>query len=174
MTNGIKRFARAAVYLWRILLLGGDIEVNPGPMTKAQEEKLDMVFNAVQRLETSNTNMLESVNKVLQMHIVLKNDLDSLTKRVKEVEGKLESLSSETTISSQNDNLTKIQNQIQDLKSKFASGTSTQTRSSSNEHDMSVMHDKIDDLENRSRRSNLLFYGIQIRVKQKTGTHPSK
>lgn len=26
---------------------------------------------------------------------------------------------------------------------------------------MSVMHDKIDDLENRSRRSNLLFYGIQ-------------
>lgn len=46
-----------------------------------QEEKLDMIVSAVQRLEASNTNMLESVNKVLQVNIVLKNDLESLTKR---------------------------------------------------------------------------------------------
>lgn len=62
------------MHMWRLLVLGGDIEMNPGPMTKAQEEKLESVFNTVQRLEATNNNLLASVNKILQIHLSLQND----------------------------------------------------------------------------------------------------
>lgn len=160
LSDRFKGLACRAVHFWRLLLLGGDIETNPGPMTKAQEEKLDMVFTTMQRLEASNVKLLESVNKVLCSHIELKNDLESLTKRVDEIEGKFESFSAQRALSSPDASLTKMQNQIKDLESKCASGASTH-HSSSNQRDIALMQDKIDDLENRSRRSNLLFYGIQ-------------
>lgn len=68
--------------LWRILVPGGDIESNRGPMTKAQEEKLELVCDAIQRLKTNHTNMRESVNKILTIHINLQNELQSVAKRV--------------------------------------------------------------------------------------------
>lgn len=87
------------------------------------------MFSAVQRLEASNTSLLEGVNKILQVHITLQNDLQALTKRVEELESK---------------------SQL----------TASPGPSASSEPNISKMHEKIDDLENRSRRSNVLFYGI--------------
>ena len=61
-----------AWYLRGLLLLGGEIELNPGPMTKTQEEKLNSVFDSVQRIEANNVSLLESVNQVLLLHATLK------------------------------------------------------------------------------------------------------
>lgn len=121
---------------WRLLLLGGDVEANPGPLTKAQEEKLNLVFSTVQRLEASNATVLEAVNKVLLIHIDIKNDLDALTKRVSELE----------------------------TKPVVAASTVTGV---SHDANFACMQEKLDDLENRSRRSNVLFFGI-------TDTDPSE
>ncbi|XP_077497727.1 uncharacterized protein LOC144108342 [Amblyomma americanum] len=124
-----KRACSAIVCVLRLLLLSGDVEVNPGPMTKAQEEKLDTVAETVLRLEASNATLIEAVTKVLNIHATLKTDLENLTKRVQELETKLE----------------------------LASSVST---SANHESGLSNIVNKIDDLENRSRRSNVLFYGI--------------
>ncbi|KAL1468415.1 hypothetical protein MTO96_041500 [Rhipicephalus appendiculatus] len=99
-------------------------------MTKTQEDKLDAVAAAVQRLEANNVNLTESINKVLEIHIAFRNDLDQLTNRVHEIETKVKSLPSTQPVSNVNADMSKIQ-------------------------------DKLDDLENRSRRSNVLFFGIQ-------------
>lgn len=154
----MKRVRAAAMYLWRLLLLHGDIESNPGPMTKPQEEKLDFVFDAVKRMEASNISLLESVNKVLHIHITLKNDYESLSKRVTELESRLESSISAQIPANNDAKLSEMQNQIVVLQSKIQScGSSEATTSRVN---ISIIRDKIDDLENRSRRSNVLFYGI--------------
>lgn len=125
----MKRVRAAVLYLWRLLLLSGDIEANPGPMTKEQEAKLDLVTNVVQRLEISNASVLDSINKLLQNHITLKDNLESLTKRVQELETKAEMSPPPQASVNVDENISKLQ-------------------------------DKIDDLENRSRRSNVLFFGV--------------
>lgn len=61
------------MYLWRRLLLAGGIEANPGPMTKLQEEKLEFVSAGIQRIEARNSNLLEAVSKVLNLHIEVQN-----------------------------------------------------------------------------------------------------
>ncbi|XP_077518080.1 uncharacterized protein LOC144128510 [Amblyomma americanum] len=84
----LKSFRAGVSYLWCLLVLGGDVELNPGPMTKAQEEKLDLVASSILRLEASNAVLQDSVNKVLQIHADLKIDLEKLTKRVHDLEQK--------------------------------------------------------------------------------------
>lgn len=125
----MKRACDAALYLCGILLLSGDIEENPGPMTKAQEDKLNFVSDVVTRLESNHTALLESLNKILQNHITMKNDIELLSKRVLALESKTGS---------------------------DASPHQTQNY----DQNLSFMQSKIDDLENRSRRSNVLFFGI--------------
>lgn len=127
-------------------------------MSKAQEEKLVYVFDAVKRMEASNISVLESVNKVLHIHITLKNDYESLSKRVMELESRVESSISAQIPANNDAKLSQMQSQIIEMQSKIQSpGHSVATTSHNN---ISVIRDKIDDLENRSRRSNVLFYGI--------------
>ncbi|KAH8026817.1 hypothetical protein HPB51_025194 [Rhipicephalus microplus] len=71
-----------ALHLRRLLLLGGDIKTNPGPMTKTQEEKFNSVFDSMQRIEANNVSLLESVNQVLLLHATLIKDFECLTQRV--------------------------------------------------------------------------------------------
>lgn len=145
-----------AFHLGRLLLLHGDVESNPGPMTKAQEKKLDFVFDAVKRLETSNVSVLESVNKVLHIHMGLKNDFELLSKRVTEIESRLES-SVSAPLPVNSEEISRLQSQIVDLQSEIHSGASGAAPLLGN---MSNIENKIDELENRSRRFNVLFYGI--------------
>lgn len=106
-------------------------------MTKAQEEKLDLVAGSILRVEASNSVLQESVNKVLQSHLEIKNDLEKLTKRVLELEQKFAAAPSAQSIACSDNGLVGVQ-------------------------------EKIDDLENRSRRSNVLFYGITDSAKSET------
>ncbi|XP_077497108.1 uncharacterized protein LOC144107795 [Amblyomma americanum] len=133
----LKSFRAGVSYLWCLLVLGGDVELNPGPMTKAQEEKLDLVAGSILRLETSNAVLQDSVNKVLQIDADLKIDLEKLTKRV------------------------------HDLEQKFATAPSAELVGNSDKG-LANVQAKIDDLENRSRRSNVLFYGIDDPEKSET------
>ncbi|KAH7974307.1 hypothetical protein HPB49_013878 [Dermacentor silvarum] len=133
----LKSVRASVLYLMCLLVLGGDVELNPGPMTKAQEEKLDLVAGSILRAEASNSVLQESVNKVLQSHLEIKNDLEKLTKRVL------------------------------DLEQKFAAAPSAQSIACS-DNGLVGVQEKIDDLENRSRRSNVLFYGITDSAKSET------
>lgn len=74
-----------------------------------------------------------------------------------ELEHKLESIS--TQHSSENkQNISKMQLIIDDLQSKVSKSSSGAVIR--HENDLAKIQDKLDDLENRSRRSNLLFYGV--------------
>ncbi|KAH7941694.1 hypothetical protein HPB49_016127 [Dermacentor silvarum] len=106
-------------------------------MTKAQEEKLDLVAGSILRVEASNSVLQESVNKVLQSHLEIKNDLEKLT------------------------------NRVLDLEQKFAAAPSAQSIACS-DNGLVGVQEKIDDLENRSRWSNVLFYGITDSAKSET------
>ncbi|KAH8037187.1 hypothetical protein HPB51_008869 [Rhipicephalus microplus] len=140
-----------------LLLLGGDFETIPGPMTKSQEEKLNSVFDSVQRIEANNVSLLESVNQVSLLHATLKNDSESLTQRVGELEDKLQSMSTQHS-SANGENISKMQAIIDQLQSK-ATGSDSWL-GPTHEKEPSRIQNKIDDLENQSRRSNLLFYGV--------------
>lgn len=112
-------FARLCfLYLWRLLLLNGDIEASHGPITKEHEAKLDLVTNVVQRLEISNATVLDSIDKLLQNHITLKNNLKSLTKRVQELETKAEMAPPPEASVNVNENISKLQDKIHDLKNR--------------------------------------------------------
>lgn len=84
------------------------MEANPGPMTKAQEDKLDLVFRTILRLEAKNASLLEGVNKILLIHINIKSDLEALTKSVRELETKSLAAASTETGNSHDGNFTCI------------------------------------------------------------------
>lgn len=44
-----------------LLLLGKDIELNPGPMSKAQEEQLALVLSIVQKLQSGQNDIMSQV-----------------------------------------------------------------------------------------------------------------
>ncbi|XP_077560609.1 uncharacterized protein LOC144175401 [Haemaphysalis longicornis] len=94
----------------KILLLGGDIETNPGPDLAKIAKKLNEIANDIKEIKE---------------------------KRLGDIERKLDALTVlETNVSS-------CQEQIASL------STTIQT-----------LENKLDDLENRSRRSNLIIYGL--------------
>ncbi|XP_075555559.1 uncharacterized protein LOC142588016 [Dermacentor variabilis] len=137
LNYGKPKMKHDLMYLLCLLVLDGDVELNPGPMTKAQEEKLDLVAGSILRVEASNSALQESVNKVLHMHVELKNDLEKLTKRVLDLEQKVAAAPCAQSITSSDNGLVGVQ-------------------------------EKIDDLENRSRRSNVLFYGLTDSARSET------
>lgn len=81
-------------------------------MTKAQEDKLDFLSSAVERIEASNANILELINEVLQVRINLKNYLE---KRVREIGAKIESFVSMWAQPSLDCSLANLQNKIGDM-----------------------------------------------------------
>lgn len=98
-------------------------------MTKAKKDKLDAAPIAIQCLEANNMCLPESINKVLHIHVALKNDLGQLTKRVNELKSKIEMLPRKQPVLNADTDISQIQ-------------------------------DKVDNLENSSRRANM-FSGIK-------------
>lgn len=90
-------------------------------MTKSQEEKLDLVFNTVQRLDSSSTGILESFNKMLQIHINLKSELEQSPQSVFELEAKIYFDASEKIPLIYEEQLFKLQSQLDDFEHKITS-----------------------------------------------------
>ncbi|KAM7297306.1 uncharacterized protein ISCGN_022459 [Ixodes scapularis] len=105
------------VYLKMLLLLSGDVEVNPGPDMKIIMEQLKAIAKDIQDI---------------------KNEKVTTNDRLSAIEQKLEGFSTlQTTVSACQEKITELEANIKTISK------------------------KLDDLENRSRRANLIIYGIE-------------
>ncbi|XP_075544229.1 uncharacterized protein LOC142578662 [Dermacentor variabilis] len=114
-----------------LLMLSGDIETNPGPPT------LNEILNELKGLSSGQSQLIGDVQS-------LKSQLSSTDKTICELGKRIDSLESHY-------------HQLQTLRTELdtvATTTSQTTRQ------VSILETRLDDMENRSRRNNLLFYGI--------------
>ncbi|CAN7978244.1 unnamed protein product, partial [Ixodes persulcatus] len=121
-----------------LLVLSGDVESNPGPFTTQQAEQLLKAISILPKLEKCQDSLLTELTTIKQNQLTVNTKLDALT-------GKITAL--ETEMASFGTVKVEIQT-IKDVTSELAKQV---------DH-LSVLQD---DLENRSRRCNLIFYGIK-------------
>ncbi|KAH9374295.1 hypothetical protein HPB48_005615 [Haemaphysalis longicornis] len=117
-------FAKRVFYLFLLLLLSGDVELNPGPV------EMD-ILQSLQKGQTEILNNLASIESRIAKHEGMIADIkDSLVATKKQVEelGKI--------VTEHKDDISILQKEFKNLQAKNV------------------------DLENRSRRQNLLFYGV--------------
>ncbi|XP_040078360.1 uncharacterized protein LOC115313979, partial [Ixodes scapularis] len=122
-------------YLWlcdvffslrMLLLLSGDVEINPGPETGAILQKLKEIARDIQEI---------------------KNEKGITNDRLSAIEHKLESLSMlQKNVSACRERITELETIV------------------------IIITRKVDDLENRSRRSNLIVYGIKEQENENSQT----
>ncbi|XP_070570305.1 tropomyosin-like [Ptychodera flava] len=130
-----------------LLVMSGDVEQNPGPpRLRSSEEQLATkqdVTNILQKLETL-------INDTKQMN----NKLDQLQTRMDNMEDELHELKENS-----DENNSKI-NDIEETQTELKK-TVTQLVQENEK-----LKQEKDDLENRSRRNNLIFYGVAQDDKQ--------
>ncbi|XP_029830951.3 uncharacterized protein LOC115315791 [Ixodes scapularis] len=121
-----------------LLLLSGDVERNPGPMSKPQEEQL--------------LSLQETVDKHKNSHAILQQEVNLLKEKQKQ---------SEQTVSTLEERLNKLASELDALKQKdTSSAATTEPQLTAALNELSQLKTRCDDAEGRSRRCNLLFFGI--------------
>lgn len=118
-----------------LLLLSGDVEANPGPMSKAEAEAFDSALAAIRKLETGLGAVLTDLKTVKDNQEITRNEIKALTAQIAALGSNVSS--SATASPSSNNTLQTIATQLKTITS------------------------RCDDAENRMRRSNLLFFGIE-------------
>ncbi|KAH9367489.1 hypothetical protein HPB48_018265 [Haemaphysalis longicornis] len=121
-----------------LLLTSGDVELNPGPSSASESDSEAM----------TTRQMLE---KILKEQTKTTQTLKELTKNLKHVETTVANIQERiNAIETDMGRLTKCEEQIAEFEE-------TCQRTSKQVQDIVA---KIDDLENRSRRNNLVIYGV--------------
>ncbi|KAM7293313.1 uncharacterized protein ISCGN_026443 [Ixodes scapularis] len=121
------RLLRRFAFYFLLLLLCGDIELNPGPTTAEQlQQLLDGQATIQVKLASIETTQVE--NKVA---------IDDLVNRMTSLESKL-------------NRLDQLHTAIKECK----------TECENQRREFGALMARVDDLENRSRRCNLIFYGV--------------
>lgn len=117
-----------------MLSLSGDIESNPGPMSKAEADAFASALETIKKIESEHATLLADLKRVSGEQETAKNHIKPLNVKVAALE---------TTIALHNveepcdTTLLKVSDQLTAISS------------------------RCDDAENRQRRSNLLFFGIK-------------
>ncbi|CAN8026503.1 unnamed protein product, partial [Ixodes persulcatus] len=119
------------------LLLSGDIEENPGPMSKEQEKQLNIVVSSVQSLEKGQAEVLATLGQ-------LREDLNKSDAIVASLSARVAALEKHQTVTP-------------DVKEEITAATQAL---SNVRRELTVLGTRCEDSENRQRRSNLLFYGL--------------
>ncbi|XP_075730283.1 uncharacterized protein LOC142772067 [Rhipicephalus microplus] len=114
-----------------LLLLGGDIETNPGPTT------LEQIMTELKSLSSGQSQLISDVQ-------ILKSQLSTTDKAISELGKRIDSLESHYSC---------VDTLRSDLDAMATATSQTATQ-------VSVLEARLDDAENRSRRNNLLFYGL--------------
>ncbi|XP_049267703.1 uncharacterized protein LOC125760039 isoform X2 [Rhipicephalus sanguineus] len=118
-----------------LLLMSGDVELNPGPVSPPS---METIANAISRIEASQTSVLTELSLIRTSQSSIEALVTTLSTRVDTLEKIVQSTqSNETGLKA-------------DVKDSFAKLSA----------EIRVLTDKCDDAENRLRRSNLLFCGI--------------
>ncbi|XP_049524200.1 uncharacterized protein LOC125945878 [Dermacentor silvarum] len=125
--RNFRLFVNRVLYLILLLLLSGDVELNPGPLTEAAME----VLKSLQTGQAAIMSKLDTIDTRLAKHEAMLAEVNS---RLGVTEERVETVN------------------------KLLSDQASATRSL--EQQVSAVRNKNVDLENRSRRLNLIFYGI--------------
>ncbi|XP_077548125.1 uncharacterized protein LOC144160898 [Haemaphysalis longicornis] len=115
------------------LLLLGDIEQNPGP----NSEVLAAISKLTAHLDERHDNLQKSINDVKENQLLLDSKATDLTARLTVLEQKVTSLESVPD-----------DTQMQGLVTAAV------------RHESAALSSRLDDFEDRSRRDNLIFYGL--------------
>ncbi|CAN8028825.1 unnamed protein product, partial [Ixodes persulcatus] len=117
------------------LLVAGDVESNPGPVTDSPgiQEK---ILATVQRIEDGQAGIISEIKTLKEQQKVSDEQIQRLTTKVAELEAELTRCKATQNTPASEGELTVISSKL---------------------HDVAY---RCDDAENRLRRSNLLFYGI--------------
>ncbi|XP_050030536.2 uncharacterized protein [Dermacentor andersoni] len=117
-------FCKLFAVLRMLLLLGGDIELNPGPTLDGIAEQLKLIAGDIQEIKKEKS--------------ITNTRLNAIDKKLEKIAG--------------------IEKQISE----------NNKRISTLEKNLMAMEKKVEDLENRSRRSNLVIYGVEEQQKEST------
>ncbi|XP_042148675.1 uncharacterized protein LOC121837193 [Ixodes scapularis] len=131
---------RACIESFRalLLLLCGDVEKNPGPMSKQQEDEFLALVQTVAKLQSSLALLQQEVNLLTQKNIESEKSASSLEERVNNLTTELDLLK---------------QKEIGNV-------TPTEPQLTTALNELSQLKTRCDDAEGRSRRNNLLFFGV--------------
>ncbi|XP_077500060.1 uncharacterized protein LOC144110860 [Amblyomma americanum] len=128
------------VYVLKLLLLGGDIEQNPGPPKKDSSQSNDDVVTLLkslnEKIDKNHSEILSQLNEVRQTQTKLERQMASMNDRLVAVEEKVAASQASSAF---------------DI---------TQEVSEAVQNEAEAFHKRLDDLEDRSRRDNLLFHGL--------------
>ncbi|XP_072140450.1 uncharacterized protein [Dermacentor andersoni] len=125
-------------FVARLLILSGDVELNPGPATDAQYKELLAAISALSaKIDSRHTEVMSGLAELKEKQAQLTNQVSDLTTRLTTVESLVESL--------------ELNPSSADIPAVVAHAVKTENAS---------LLTCLDDLEDRSRRDNLIFYGI--------------
>lgn len=121
-----------------LLLMSGDIESNPGPMSKDQEAQLNSVLSIVQQLQKGQVTVLDEIKLLREDQKRTETAVADLALRVTTVEAHVSSLK-------------ELRQEVR----------TTETSVLESLKRLSVVESRCEDAENRLRRSNLIFFGVR-------------
>ncbi|XP_049275319.1 uncharacterized protein LOC125759848 [Rhipicephalus sanguineus] len=125
-------------YLRKLLQLAGDVEQNPGPLTSEQEKQMFSAVMAIPTVLQKQTEILGELRSVASRQEALEQKCSQIEEKLNVFEDKLLSVlplkDKVMQLASETDNLAATFSKLQELE---------------------------DDMENRSRRNNLIFFGFQ-------------
>ncbi|KAH8020357.1 hypothetical protein HPB51_000990 [Rhipicephalus microplus] len=135
-------FVKCRAFCSSLLLLAGDVESNPGPMTKTEADTFSQALDAIRKLEESQDTLLAELKALKEKHIEATKEIQLLMARVAALES--------TTTSPHNTGVTE------------ASANALRTVSSQ----VTEILSRCNNSENRLRRSNLVFFGLDDEPKE--------
>ncbi|CAN7977107.1 unnamed protein product, partial [Ixodes persulcatus] len=131
-----------------LLMLCGDVEVNPGPMNEQQVKQFNEMFQLLQGLnarslkfEEGQATVIASINELKANQKSIQNSVTNLAQRVTTVEAKTAA--------------------FHDTQRELVAAHHTIERM---ERDNRNLKSRLSDMEDRSRRDNLIFHGIDDSV----------
>ncbi|XP_040360436.1 uncharacterized protein LOC121048313 [Ixodes scapularis] len=123
------------VNVLKLLLLSGDVELNPGP--NQSEAILAAIAALSTKTDTRHTEMMEMLTELTTNQRQLEQKVSDLTTRLAAVESLVESLD--------------MPQEVPDLSNVVSEAVRGETV---------ALNSRLDELEDRSRRDNLIFYGL--------------
>ncbi|XP_040078545.1 uncharacterized protein LOC120850181, partial [Ixodes scapularis] len=131
---------RACIESFRalLLLMSGDVEMSPGPMSKQQEDEFLTLVQTVAKLQSSLALLQQEVNLLTKKNIESEKSASALEERVNNLITELDLLKQK----------------------EIGSVTPTEPQLTTALNELSQLKTRCDDAEGRSRRNNLLFFGV--------------
>lgn len=125
-----------------LLLLAGDVELNPGPMSEVQAKQFTEMLMLLQDLSTRSVKIEEGQCSLIRTVNEIKANQTELENKIGVIGQRINSVESVTT----------------DIRKELADACDVII---SVQEDNAALQSRLDDFEDRSRRGNLIFHGVK-------------